>query len=316
MRHQKIWLLSLCALSGAAWAENSVGDWVDAQHSKAANQVDSWARSMDKWFGTPNPDKPATANLRIMLDTTWNKHDDVKFKARVRGRVKLPTLERKVSVVFGDDSLDNEIVNRNHNETNPNDLSEKRWNNKQNREDNASIAVRWSDLSKQWGLETDADIGVRSGDDLYLRLKARKDVDLGNNYTFTAEQMYRYGIDSKHYARTSAEVRKTENPQTFVANFLHADYENQGDGDKWTWGNSLYRQHHFGQHRRLNYGVQVGGAINGDGHKLNSYGVFASWRQPIFRDWLFIQPEVSYSNNRDINRSHYPSAFFRIEAIF
>lgn len=28
--------------------------------------------------------------------------------ARLRGKIKLPTLERKISLVFGDDSLDNE----------------------------------------------------------------------------------------------------------------------------------------------------------------------------------------------------------------
>ena len=45
--------------------------------------------------------------------------------------------------------------------------------------------------------ETDADLGVRSGDDIYVRLKASRDWQLRNDFKFYAEQIYRYGIDSE-----------------------------------------------------------------------------------------------------------------------
>ena len=69
---------------------------------------------MDGWFGTPDPNKPASAALRIMFDTEWNKYDDFSVKPRVRGRLKLPVLENKLSVVFGDDSLENELSDPSH----------------------------------------------------------------------------------------------------------------------------------------------------------------------------------------------------------
>ena len=52
-------------------------------------------------------------------------------------------------------------------------------------------------FSKRLPFETDADLGLRSGDDVYLRLKASKDWQLENDFSFHAEQIYRYGIDSK-----------------------------------------------------------------------------------------------------------------------
>ena len=68
--------LGIC-LSGAAFAANNTDDgtWADRRHDEVHNRINRWAHKMDGWFGTPDPDKPASANLRIMLDTEWNKYD-------------------------------------------------------------------------------------------------------------------------------------------------------------------------------------------------------------------------------------------------
>lgn len=313
--------MKLCALMvfamPCAFAQQN-DTWVDVQHQNTRNTLKSWAHSMDDWFGEPDPNQPASANLRVMLDTNWDKYDGVRVKPRVRGRVKLPVLERKVSVVFGDDDLDHEIVNSSRDELNrPIVYNNDKWlNARSSRNENASLALRWSNISKKQGIDTDADIGVRSGDDVYLRLKASKTWEHGQHYATKLEQMYRYGLDSKHFARSSMEVKRAQADDVFVANYVHADYVDNDDEKGWSWGNSLYRQHNLSGNRRLNYGVQAGGALSGDGHRLNSYGLFASWRQPVWRDWLFVQPEVHYANNRDEDRKHYPSVLFRLEAIF
>ncbi len=49
--------------------------------------------------------------LRVLVDSSWDKHNEYEVKPRIRGKIKLPTLENKLSVVFGDDSLDNELQN-------------------------------------------------------------------------------------------------------------------------------------------------------------------------------------------------------------
>jgi hypothetical protein len=58
---------------------------------------------------------------------------------------------------------------------------------------------------KNYLFETDADLGIRSGDDIYVRLKAKRAWPLRNDFSFYAEQIYRYGIDSKNYLRTNLE---------------------------------------------------------------------------------------------------------------
>ncbi|UOO81486.1 hypothetical protein LVJ83_11165 [Uruburuella testudinis] len=292
--------------------------WADRQHGAASRGLDRFAHRMDGWFGTPDPNNPASASLRIMLDTEWNKYDEFSVKPRIRGRLKLPVLENKVSVVFGDDSLDNQLGDPAHlgADGRQSNNRNRTYDRDRVRDDNTSLALRWSDLSRLTGLDTDFDIGVRSGDDIYARVKAGKRWQLENDYSTFAEQIYRYGIDSKHYARTNFEIRKAPAGKPFIANHLHAQYENDGDKEEWTWGNSLYRQHDFAPGKWLNYGVYAGGYIENKKASINGYGPFVGYRQPFLRPWLFVQTELNYYNDRREDRSHYVGALLRFEALF
>ena len=125
-RHSLSLLLCLipCATFAAATPETAGASsetetaaettWVDEQHSSVRRGIKGLAHHLDDWFGEPDPNDPASANLRIILDTNWNKHDDFSFKPRIRGRLRLPVLEERLSVVFGDDSLDNELYDEAH----------------------------------------------------------------------------------------------------------------------------------------------------------------------------------------------------------
>ncbi|ULJ60230.1 hypothetical protein [Wielerella bovis] len=292
--------------------------WIDRAHGKVSSTLDKTAHHLDDWFGEPDPNRPASANLRILLDTHWNADDGVTFKPRVRGRVRLPVLERKLSVVFGDDSLDEELGNSNHldNGQTLREPDEKRFASKRSRDDNSSLALRWSDVSQALGVNGDADIGIRSGSDLYARVKLGKTWQHSANWHSRVEQMYRYGVKSEHYARSSYELKYAPNNQWFVANELWADYRHDDDVENWGWGDSVYRQHHFQGNKRLNYGVFVGGDIDNRQPEINTYGPFVGWRQPVWRDWLFVQTELNYYNNRKENRSHRAGGLLRVEALF
>ncbi|UOO83680.1 hypothetical protein [Neisseria dumasiana] len=302
--------------SAPAEEQEQHNTWVDRRHKDIRSTLSGWAHNMDDWFGDPDPDNPATANLRLIVDTSWNKHDDFSVKPRVRGKVKLPVLQKRLNVVFGDDSLDSEPQQTGHlyDETVQN--RQKTFSKTETRESNSSLALRWSDINKYTGIDTDADIGIRSGDDLYVRLKGSKDWDLGNDFSTRVEQIYRYGLKSEHHTRSTWEVRHGKAGKPFIANHLNIEYNHKDQDEHWTWGNSLYRQHNFPNHKRLNYGIYTGGDIKNKKVKLNSYGPFAGWRQPVWREWLFVQPEINYLNNRKENRKHHIGALLRVEALF
>ena len=290
--------------------------WVDRKQFQIRSWADDTSNKIDNWFGETDPEKPASATLRVIVDNSWNKYDGYEIKPRIRGRIKLPTLERQLSLVFGDDSLDNELENNvaitNENPGNSNDKTLDR---QQTRENNSSFALRWSEFSKYIPFKTDLDLGLRSGDDIYLRLKASKDWKLENDFSFHAEQIYRYGIDSKNYLRTNLELTHARPNQAFLSNQLNLTYSDNQDDDL-TWDNSLFRQHQFFHENSFSYGIYTGGFLNNKYLRLNSWGPFISWRQPLWREWFYVQGNLNYMNDHRDDRSHFISTSIRFEALF
>lgn len=290
---------------------------VDKQHATVKSTLHNWSNIIDDWVGTPDPDKPATANLRVMFDNQWNRYDGYTIKPRVRAKIRLPALKKHLSVVMGDEDLDNQ--SRDNNQTSPNYRGpvekDKHYDKKQTRNDNNSIALRWSDGIKSWGVDTDFDVGIRSGADVFLRLKASKTWQHNEQFSTRLEQIYRYGFNSKHYLRTNLENKFQENDTRFFNNHTYLEYTHDLDEDT-RWGNSLYRQHNFAGYKRLNYGLFVGGELDSKKFDVTHYGPFINYRQPILREWLFIQPEVTFYNNKKLDRKHHFGAFLRVEAIF
>ena len=290
--------------------------WVDRKQKNIRNWADRTSEKIDNWFGEVDPKKPATATIRVMVDNYWNEYDNFEIKPRIRGKIKLPTLEKRLSVVFGDDSLDNEFDNSPANiNQNPNQDSNKKLDGKQTRDDNSSIALRWSNFSKKLPFETDADLGIRSGDDIYVRLKASRDWQLRNDFKFYAEQIYRYGLDSENYLRTNLELTHARPNQPFLSNQFSLTYADDQDDDL-AWENRTFREHSFFANNRFNYGIYTSGYYNDSDLRLNSWGPFVSWRQPVLREWFFVQGDVNYFNDHREDRNHFVSTFLRLEALF
>lgn len=296
-------------------AETQDTTWIDLKQKQISQWADRTSVKIDDWFGDIDPNKPANATLRIMLDNYWDKYNGFEVKPRIRGKIKLPTLERRFSVVFGDDSLDNEFDNNVANTNIDPNSEHQRLDTRQTRDNNGSIALRWSDFSKRLPFETDADLGIRSGDDVYVRLKAKRVWELRNDFSFYAEQIYRYGIDSKNYFRTNLELTHARPNQAFLSNQLSLTHADDQDED-WTWDNRLFRQHQFFANNRFNYGIYAGGYYNDQDLRLNSWGPFISWRQPVWREWFYVQSDLNYFNDHREDQSHHISTFVRLEALF
>ena len=290
--------------------------WIDRKQRTIREWTDRTPVKIDDWFGEIDPEKPASATIRFMLDNYWNEYDNYEVKPRIRGKIKLPTLEKRLSLVFGDDTLDDEFDNNIANINNqPNQDTSKRLDSKQARDNNGSIALRFSNFSKRLPFETDADIGIRSGDDVYLRLRAEKNWTLGNDFHFNAEQIYRYGSDSENYLRTNLELVHARPNQPFLSNQFSLIYADEQDDDL-TWENRTFRQHQFFAHNNFNYGIYTGGYYNDNNLRLNSWGPFVSWRQPLWREWFYVQGGLNYFNDHREDRSHYVSTFIRFETLF
>lgn len=292
--------------------------WADQRHERFKQYLQHQAHRMDNWFGEPDPEKPAKASIRVLADTTWNEYDNVEIKPRIRGKIKLPTLEKRFSLVFGDDSLDDELRG-NVAITNPNASVEpkKKLDQEATKRENNSIALRFSDWMKTDLFDTDFDVGLRDGaSDVYGRVKISRNWTLQDDFTTRAEQIYRYGSGSQNYARTNLEIRHHRPNQPFIADQASVTYADEDKDVGVRWENRLFRQHTFFHDNTFSYGLYTGGHAKDKDFQLNGYGPFVSWRQPFLRDWFFVQSDVNYYNDKDLDRSHYLSTFLRLEAVF
>lgn len=307
---------SLSVYAEQSNAEETENTWADQQHKTVKQSLHSWSNNINDWLGETDQSKPASASLRVMMDMEWNRYSHFTYKPRVRGKIKLPVLKKHLSVVFGDEDIENQSRDKNRVGKNYENLERNRnYDARQARNDNASMALRWSNAAKEFGVKTDFDVGLRSMGDIFGRLRISKKQEWTENFSTRLEQIYRYGSRSRHYLRTNLENRYIDSDSTFIMNHTFLQYTHNKE-EETGWGNSLYRQHTFSGFKTLSYGIFTGGRFDKDRSKFNTWGPFVTYRQPILRKWLFIQPEISLYNDKDNNRGHYFNGFMRLEAVF
>lgn len=308
-------------------AHNNWG-WIDEERRGVQNNLHRWANAINGWFGEPDPQQPATANLRVIMDTRWEDDpkagNHVTVEPRVRGRLRLPVLERRLSLIIGDEALDNENVLTQ-------DATGKGYqaqtieqdkviDAKQARDNNASIALRWSrfseEVERELGIQTDVDLGVRSGNDVFVKVSLDKDWYKDEHLAISSDNFYRYGSDSEHYAQSALNLHYELTNHRALNNRSTLRYRHQDDDERTYWSNEMRQIHDFGGERQLSYGLSLSGDFGADKHLLNSYGPTISYRQPIWREWLYVQTELNYYNDKEEDKGHYPSALLRFEALF
>lgn len=295
--------------------DDETQNWVDIHRHHTKRQLNQMAHRMDRWFGKTDPDNPARASLRAMTDVHWSEYENASVKFRVRGKLRLPTLENRLSVVFGDEELESEghgVINHDGHIFLADDHDMK-----QKRDKNSSFGLRWSKLQKDTGVDTDIDLGVHS-DDVFVRLRAEKEWQVRPDIKVRFDQMYRYGSRSEHSAASTLQFIHPQSPTRTLINRTHVAYTHKHTEDV-HWSDSIYQQHHWqGRHgvRELNYGMYFGGSIENKKADLNAYGPYVSYRQPVWREWLFLQADVSYYNDKSLRRDHHLGAFGRVELVF
>lgn len=291
--------------------------WMDKRHSDTKSYLDKTAHKMNKWFGATNPSDPARASLRVMMNIHWSD-EGTTVKPRLRGKLKLPALEDRFSFMFGDEYLDVErevgisydehVIKR----------TDRHHDKRKAREQNSFFGLRWSKFQEGLGVETDIDLGTRS-DDVFLKIRAEKKWRLPKNVGMRFEQVYRFGSKSKHQTLSTLELSQPQSDTRTLTNRTQLKHTHQGIKES-NWGNYLYQQHDWqGKYgrREFRYGIYTGGGnIKNKKAHLNVYGPYVSYRQPIWREWLFLQGDVSYYNNKVTDRKHQVGALGRVEVVF
>ena len=85
--------------------------WVDDSYDFVTSRTDALAVWLDSFFGTVTSDmESADSVLRLRTEYEWNQEDGEDYKVRLRGKVDLPRLDERLSLVFSEEDEERQEV--------------------------------------------------------------------------------------------------------------------------------------------------------------------------------------------------------------
>lgn len=175
------------------------------------------------------------------------------------------------------------------------------------------LSASWATISTWMPFENDLDLGSNSESDVYVQFLAKKKWNLRHNISFDTEQIFRYGSTSRNYTETTLNLTQKMQDNTLFSNKFNV---NKSENEDYNWGNWTFQQFEFVKDNSLTYGIYSGGVYTKNDIQLNSWGPYISWRQPIWRDWIFMQNDLNFFNHIDDDPKHQLSVQINLEANF
>ncbi|ARD30360.1 selenocysteine synthase [Acinetobacter lactucae] len=175
------------------------------------------------------------------------------------------------------------------------------------------LSASWATISTWMPFENDLDLGSNSDSDIYVQFLAKKKWNLRHNISIDTEQIFRYGSTSRNYSETTLNLTQKMQDNTLFANKFNV---NKSENEDYNWGNWTFQQFEFVKDNSLTYGVYSGGVYTKNDIRLNSWGPYISWRQPVWRDWIFMQNDLNFFNHLDDDSKHQLSVQMNLEANF
>lgn len=232
------------------------------------------AREVNSWFG----DAPFEGNGRVSgyvrVNGLWDQRDGSKANVRFRLRVKLPNLQNRAYAFVGQDNKD-EIVR-----DQPAAFSREQMLLRENgRQDQSFFAGLGYDLKDN----IDFRVGFRGGLNPYVQARYRKDWQLSpRDIVYFRESLFWSVKDSVgsttvvdyEHALTSSLIARWSTVGTITR---------RTHGFEWQTGVGLIKD--FPGIRTASIETLVQG--NTGEVDVSNYGVRASWRQPVYKEWLF-----------------------------
>lgn len=175
------------------------------------------------------------------------------------------------------------------------------------------LSASWATISTWMPFENNLDLGSNSENDVYVQFLAKKKWNLRHNISLDTEQVFRYGSTSRNYTETTLNLTQKMQDNTLFANKFNV---NKSENEDYSWGNWTFQQYQFLKDNHLTYGVYSGGVYTKNDIRLNSWGPYISWRQPVWRNWLFMQNDLNFFNHIDEDSKHQLSVQMNLEANF
>ena len=281
--------------------ENAKQGWIDRRHSFVSNKADELAVWMDGFFGVPRSDlEAAHSSLRIRLEYEWDEVDGSGTGAKIRGKLHLPRISERLSLIFADEDLDENSENEETERTRRDD------------NDDNSVAIQYN-LLDQLRSRLDFNVGIRSGFSPQASVRYRTEIPIREKYLtrFTEEIFLRSGEGFGSVTRYDIDRAVSADRLVRMANRLKISEES--DGLEWSTNLSIRKR--LEKDQAIAYFTFVDGETRPN-ELTTAYGLGFLYRVNFFRRWLFAEIEPAYSWRREEpedKRKGAAQVIFRIE---
>lgn len=261
--------------------------FLEKPHSVLSGGVEALSKRIDTFFSGERAYEEATgSHARLIGQSVFEEGGDANYRIDVRGKVVLPSTQKKLRLLIETDTEDS--------------LQQRK--NPTNTQETPKEAIKESDYyaaiegqvreSKKWNIDTDLGIRLRTPPDPFTRLKLRR------TYYFTYWEMKFFEtffwFDSKGWGSSST----LDFDRQLREDYLFRSSTNAYWTDKldhFELGQEFFLFHEIDDRRAVVWEAGVFGLSQPVIH-ATTYRIGVKYRHRIHKDWLFfeIKPEVFY----------------------
>lgn len=309
-RYRSFLLASLLCVAAVSYAEDEQNRgspdqeeqaWMDRSHDRVIRSADELANWADNFFGNPRSDleSHATSRLRLRPQYEWDEEDGSDWKLRATGRLTLPQVNQRLSLVFFSDDGDSQ---------------EEFYNPALASDGNSTLGLQYQ-VQQEKHSRMDLIAAVKSGlkGKVATRYRYRRPFWERNRFLFSEELFWIGGDGFGTLTRMDIDRKLSDTQLLRWAN--KAEYSEESNGVEW---NSR-----LAWIKRLNdkSAVRVFSFIRGetDPDLLKSRGFGFAYRREFIRDWLYweVEPRYAWRKQKTYReRDEVASVKLRIEVLF
>lgn len=265
-------------------AETPPSNWLDRSHEYASRSSDRLASWIDHFFGASRTDQEsAYSSLRLSLENDWEEGEGSDQNLRLRGKVHLPRINERLSLIFSDEEQEGVRV-------------DSAVDSVTGKKENAKVGLQYNVQDKQRS-RLDFNLGVRSSFKAKANVRHRYEIPVGEHYLHRFTQTAFY-IDGEGFGvRSRYELDRSLDDHRLLRWANHIKFSEDTEGLEWATRLSLGDK--LNEQSAVSYFVWTGGETRPD-TLTTSYGFGVRYRRSFYRPWLFYELEPAYAWKREL----------------
>ncbi len=269
--------------------------WLDQTQAFASNSANSVAVQLDSFFGIPRSDlEAAYSSLRLSSINSWSESSSQNSSIRLRGKLHLPRLNERLSLIFSEDGGDGSSYYSDQTLA------------KEQQSTRVNLQLNLRDAGRS---RFDVRVGLRSSLKAHISARYRYESalndDLVNRLTETLYFTDSIGFGSR--SRYQLEKPYGKNGLFRWTNDLHLKEKVSGA----EWSSELAFSRKQSEQTAISYYTRFTDSTNPE--TGSAYDLGLRIRKNISRPWLFLEIEPGYSwQNENSNLKRQGSAFIFI----